>query len=500
MFNELMKRKIWQDDQIYSGSTIITLIIGTCLVLIMCFGLAYLYAGLARRKSALHMIFIVFASIVMGTFQWYFWGYSLAFSSTSSNKFIGNLHNFGYMNLDTLIQLSNDGGYPEMAFANFQGMFSTITLCILSGAICERGRIVPMFILSFLWLTLVYCPVAYWVWGSGGWAYKWGVLDYAGGGPVEILSGFGGFTISYFLGERRQHLMVNYRPHNVSLITIGTALLWFGWLGFNGLTCVEPSLKSIYAIMNTNLCAAFGGITWVLLDWRINHHFSAVGLCSGIISGLVAATPTSGCIPLWASVILGIITSIFCNYSTKIKVYLKTDDALDIMAEHGQAGVLGLLFNGIFASSTVLGYDGYTDHQGGWINHNWKQLYKQIAYIFAVMGYCVVVTSILCILIDNIPGLHLRADESSEENGMDEAEIGEFAYDYVEVRRNFFDLTHFEASEIDNTVESTEKINNSNDLPIKNEVENENEVEHEHEHEHEQPVNSNEKDVELNDE
>ncbi|KAH3660101.1 hypothetical protein OGAPHI_007306 [Ogataea philodendri] len=439
--NHLVSRAVWADERLYDGATVLTLIVGTCLVLIMCFGLAYLYSGLARRKSALHMIFITFAAICISQFQWYFWGYSLAFSSTASNKFIGNLHNFGYQNLGTLTQLSDRDGYPEMAFANFQGMFSTITVCILLGAVCERGRVLPAMVFSFLWLTLVYCPVAYWVWGPDGWAHNWGVLDYAGGGPVEILSGFGGFVVSYFLGERSQHLMVNFRPHNVSLITIGTAMLWFGWLGFNGLTCVEPSYKSIYAIMNSNLCAAFGGITWCLLDFRINHHFSAVGLCSGIISGLVAATPTSGCIPLWASVILGIVTGLVCNYATKIKVWMRVDDSLDVMAEHGMAGVLGLIVgNAFFASSEVLGYDGYTDHPGGWYNRNWKQMYKQIAYVGAVGGWCVVVTGIICIVINRIPGLNMRASEEGEQNGMDENQIGEFAYDYVEVRRNFFDL------------------------------------------------------------
>ncbi|OBA14843.1 uncharacterized protein OGAPODRAFT_16797 [Ogataea polymorpha] len=439
---QLLPRAVWEDANLYDGATVITLITGTCLVLVMCFGLAYLYSGLARRKSALHMIFITFAAICIAQFQWYFWGYSLAFSSSASNKFIGNLHNFGYQNLGVLTTLGDDEkGYPEMAFANFQGMFSTITICILLGSVCERGRVLPAMVFSFFWLTLVYCPVAYWVWGPDGWALDWGVLDYAGGGPVEILSGFGGFVVSYFLGERRQHLMVNYRPHNVSLITIGTAMLWFGWLGFNGLTCIKPSYKSIYAIMNSNLCAAFGGITWCLLDFRINHHFSTVGLCSGIISGLVAATPSSGCIPLWASVVLGVVTGVVCNYSTKLKVWLKVDDSLDVMAEHGVAGVLGLIVgNAFFASSEVIGYDGYTDHPGGWYDQNWKQMYKQLAYVGAVTGYCVTVTTIICFVLNRVPGLKMRASEEGEQNGMDEDQIGEFAYDYVEVRRNFFDL------------------------------------------------------------
>ncbi|ONH74785.1 Ammonium transporter MEP3 [Pichia kudriavzevii] len=223
-------------------------------------------------------------------------------------------------------------------------------------------------------------------------------------------------------------------------------LLWFGWLGFNGLTCLTPSLKSVYAIMNTNLCAAFGGFTWCLLDFLRTNRWSTVGLCSGIISGLVAATPTSGVIPLWASVVLGIVSGFICNCATYIKVWLKVDDALDVLAEHGIAGVIGLFFNAIFAADYVLGYDGYTEHPGGWINHHWSQMYKQLAYIGATAGYSMMVTALICFVLDKVPYCKLRVDEEAEEAGMDEDQIGEFAYDYVEVRRNFFDVNGFEES------------------------------------------------------
>lgn len=454
---------VWQTQ--YDGATVLTMVVGTCLVLIMCFGLAYLYAGLARRKSALHMIFSVFLILLISIFQWYFWGYSLAFSSTATNKFIGNLHNFGYQHLELQMIIDSvnfPNGIPEMAFANFQGMFASITCCIYIGALCERGRILPFIPFTFCWLTLVYCPVTCWIWNSNGWAYNWGVLDYAGGGPVEILSGFSGFVISYFLGPRKEHLMINFRPHNVSMVTIGTTLLWFGWLGFNGLTCITPSYKSVYAIMNSNLCAAFGGFTWVLLDFFRTNHWSTVGLCSGIISGLVAATPTSGIIPLWASVILGIVAGTICNFATIIKVWFRVDDSLDVLAEHGIAGVIGLFFNSIFAANYVLGYDGYTEHEGGWINHNWKQMYKQLAYIGAVIGYCMVVTAFLCFIINKIPYCQLRVDEEGEEAGLDEDQIGEFAYDYVEVRRNFFDVNGFEGVPEENDSHSS----NNHDIPL----------------------------------
>lgn len=426
---------VWQET--YEPATVAYIILGSALVFIMVPGLGFLYSGLARRKSALALIWAVIMAAMVAMIQWYFWGYSLAFSSTApDNKFIGNLDSFGFRNVYG--KLSEDASYPELAFAVFQGLFMCVTLSIIAGATAERGRLLPHMVFLFCFATVVYCPVTYWVWCSGGWAYQWGVLDWAGGGPVELLSSIGGFVYSAFLGKRKEKLLINFRPHNVAMITMGTSLLWFGWLGFNACTSLDPNLKSVYALMNTNISAATGGMTWCLLDFRLEKKWSTVGLCSGIISGLVAATPSSGCITLYGSLIQGIVAGVVCNFATKIKYYLKVDDAMDILAEHGIAGVVGLVFNALFAADWVIGMDGATEHDGGWITHNYKQMYKQIAYIAAVTGYSVVVTAILCFVIDKIPGLQLRASEEAEERGMDEDQIGEFAYDYVEVRRDYY--------------------------------------------------------------
>lgn len=233
--------------------------------------------------------------------------------------------------------------------------------------------------------------------------------------------------------------MINYRPHNISTICMGTSLLYVGWLFFNGFSCLNASIKMPYSMFNTHLCGAFGAITWCLLDFRLENKWSMVAVCSGCISGLVAATPSSGMIPLWASVILGIVAGVVCNFSTKLKYLCGVDDSLDVLAEHGIAGVVGLLFNALFGSSTVIGYDNFTVHAGGWLDHNYKQLYIQIVYILATAAYSGVVTAILCFVINKIPGLHLRMDYNAEEIGADEDQIGEFAYDYVEVRRDFLD-------------------------------------------------------------
>lgn len=296
------------------------IIVASAMVLIMVPGLGFLYSGLARRKSALSMIFACMASSSVITFQWYFWGYSLAFSSSATNGYIGNLSKIGLRNtLGAPGSATQNGSplIPELLFSFYQLLFCAVTAAILVGAIAERGRLLPAMIFIFCWATIVYCPIAYWVWNFNGWAYKWGVLDYAGGGPVEICSGMAALAYSMVLGRRQEKMMVNFRPHNVSLITLGTSLLWFGWLGFNGGSAFGANLRATMACWNSNLTAMFGAISWVLLDFRLARKWSMVGWCSGAISGLVAATPASGFITPWASIILGLVAGAVANFATK---------------------------------------------------------------------------------------------------------------------------------------------------------------------------------------
>lgn len=196
-------------------------------------------------------------------------------------------------------------------------MFCAVTAAIVMGAVAERGRLIPAMVFTFWWATLVYCPITCWVWNANGWAYKYGVLDYAGGGPVEIASGCSALAYSMVLGKRQEKMMLNFRPHNVSLITLGTVLLWFGWLGFNGGSAFGANLRAVVACWNSCLTAMVAAATWCLLDFRLARKWSMVGWCSGCISGLVAATPASGFIPLWASVLLGVVTGVVANFATK---------------------------------------------------------------------------------------------------------------------------------------------------------------------------------------
>lgn len=235
--------------------------------------------------------------------------------------------------------------------------------------------------------------------------------------------------------------MLNFRPHNVSLITIGTVLLWFGWLAFNGGSAFGANLRAAMACWNTNLTAITSAATWCLLDFRLAKKWSMVGFCSGLISGLVAATPASGFLPPHASVLLGVMSGLICNYATKFKNFVRIDDTMDVFAEHGVAGMVGLIFNGLFAADYIIALDGVNQVTGGWLNKNWIQLGKQVAFIVACSAYTWVVTLIICYAINAIPGLQLRASEEAELLGMDDDQLGEFAYDYVEVRRDYLAWT-----------------------------------------------------------
>ncbi|KAI9803836.1 MAG: hypothetical protein M1825_001716 [Sarcosagium campestre] len=420
------------------------IIVASAMVMLMVPGLGFLYSGLARRKSALSMLLVCMGSFSVVTFQWYFWGYSLGFSDTATNGFIGDLKHFGLMN--TLAKPSPGSPLiPELLYAFYQLQFCGVTAAILVGAIAERGRLAPAMVFVFFWATVVYAPLACWVWNINGWAFKYGVLDYAGGGPVEIGSGMSALAYSMVLGRRQEKMMVNFRPHNISSILLGTTLLWFGWYGFNGGSAFGANLRATVACWNSALTAMFAAATWTLLDYRLARKWSMVGWCSGTISGLVAATPASGFITPWASIILGVVAGAVANFSTKLKFLMKIDDSMDVFAEHGMAGIVGLLFNALFAADYIIGLDGVntgsTVQPGGWVVGNYKQLYIQIAYICACSLWAFGISAILAFLINLVPGLKLRASEEAEMMGMDEDQCGEFAYDYVEVRRDYLAWT-----------------------------------------------------------
>ncbi|KAJ1331191.1 Ammonium transporter [Microdochium nivale] len=419
----------------YQSGDIGWMITSTALVLLMIPGVGFFYSGLARRKSALSLIWLSVMSTAVTSFQWFFWGYSLTFSHTAG-PFIGNLANFGFRDVLARPSVASDS-IPDLLFAVYQGMFSCITVALATGAVAERGRMLPCVVFMFIWATLVYDPIACWTWNPSGWSNKMGGLDFAGGTPVHIASGTAALAYSMMLGKRRGHGTheLNYRPHNVTHIVIGTIFLWVGWFGFNAGSALAANLRAVMAAVVTNLAGCCGGITWCILDYRLERKWSTVGFCSGVVAGLVSITPGSGFVPVWAAVPFGVLGAGFANYATKLKFFLRIDDALDIFAVHGVGGLVGNILTGFFAADWVARLDGVSAIDGGWLNHNWVQLGKQLADSLSGGAYSFVVTSLILLIMNMIPGLELRASEDSEILGMDDAEIGEFAYDYVELTR-----------------------------------------------------------------
>ncbi|KAH8697342.1 putative ammonium transporter [Talaromyces proteolyticus] len=420
----------------YNAGDIAWVITSSALVLLMIPGVGFFYSGLARRKSALSLIWLSVMSVGVISFQWFFWGYSLAFSH-SGGKYIGDLSNFGFK--DVLAQPSvGSTKVPDLLFAIFQGMFAAITVALAVGAVAERGRMLPCVVFMFVWSTVIYDPIACWTWNSSGWVFQLGGLDFAGGTPVHISSGAAALAYSLMLGKRRGHGTheLNYRPHNVTHVVIGTVFLWVGWFGFNAGSALSANLRAVMAAVVTNLAASVGGVTWCLLDYRLEKKWSTVGFCSGVIAGLVAITPASGFVPAWSAVIFGIVGAAACNYGTKLKYLLRVDDALDIFAVHAIGGFAGNLLTGLFAADYIAHLDGVTVIPGGWLNHHYIQLAYQLADSVTGFAYSFGGTCIILLIMNFIPGLTLRSTEEDEIMGIDDAEIGEFAYDYVEITRD----------------------------------------------------------------
>ncbi|PFH47896.1 hypothetical protein AMATHDRAFT_151057 [Amanita thiersii Skay4041] len=435
---------LWTDpatgqDVVYNLGDISFVLISMALVWIMIPGVGFFYSGLLRRKNALSMLFISILAIGVVSFQWFIWGYSLAFSDTGS-AYIGNLRYFAFK--DVLAQPSvGSARIPAILFCIYQMVFAAITVSIAIGAIAERGRIGPLLVFIFVWSTIVYDPIAYWTWNPNGWSFILGGLDFAGGTPVHISSGTAALAISIYLGKRRGYGTdrLAYKPQNTTYVVLGTVFLWFGWFGFNGGSALSANLRAVQACIVTNLAASVGAITWMLWDFRIERKWSVVGFCSGAISGLVAITPGSGYVGAPASLAYGFVGGTVCNFATKLKFLCGYDDALDIFATHAIGGIVGNILTAFFAQSSVAGFDGITEIPGGWIDHHWVQLGYQIADSVAGLGYSFVVTTIILWIMHFIPGLRLRACEEDEIIGIDDAEMGEFAYDYVQLGQ---DLGH----------------------------------------------------------
>ncbi|CAG8510507.1 7550_t:CDS:2 [Funneliformis mosseae] len=424
------------DNRYYPGD-IAWMLICTAQVWLMVPGIGYFYSGMARSKNALSLILLCVLCVAVVSVQWFVIGYSLTFS-TKGGSFIGNVDHAFFINLKGDPSFANPR-IPDTVHAIYQGMFAAVTPALAIGAAAERARVVPMLIFIFIWTTLVYDVIASWSWSLNGWYAQLGGLDFAGGTPVHITSGAAALAYCIVLGKRHGHGTDEFKPHNVANVVLGTAMLWFGWFGFNGGSAYSANLRSVMAITSSNLAASVGGITWMLLDYRLEKKLSALGFCSGAIAGLVCVTPGSGYIKPQSAIAFGIVGGTFCNLAVKLKHLLDFDDALDVFAVHGVGGICGNLLTGIFAQKEVAALSDEVI-KGGWLDGNWVQVLYQLADSCAGLAYSFCITYIILFLMDKVPGLSLRIDPDSEHLGIDEAELGELAYYHVDRVANMVHL------------------------------------------------------------
>ncbi|RZJ61710.1 MAG: ammonium transporter [Acidovorax sp.] len=384
----------------------------TALVLLMTLpGVALFYAGMVRKKNVLNTMASVVAVAALVSLWWFAAGYSLAF--TPGSPWLGGWDRAGFAGLDFdlaggKLAVSHVAPHiPESVYAMFQLTFAIITAALLVGALVERMRFSALLIFTSLWTLLVYAPVAHWVWEPGGWLAKMGALDFAGGSVVHVNAGVAGLVCAWYLGRRTGYGREPFEPYNLGLTMAGAGMLWVGWFGFNAGSAVAADGRAGLAMAVTHLAAAAGALSWMVGEWIVRGRPSLLGLCSGLIAGLVAITPAAGFVTLRSAVVIGLVAGLACYWgATGLKRLLRADDSLDVFGVHGIGGIVGSLLTGVLASPTVGGVSG--------------SLLTQAIGVGAVMAYSLVVTGVLLWITNFVVGL--RVDELSEQTGLDIAQ------------------------------------------------------------------------------
>ncbi|CAO3590585.1 unnamed protein product [Absidia cylindrospora] len=406
-----------------------------CFVFLMCPGLGFFYAGLARAKNALSLMYLCLLSVGVVSIQWYLVGYSLSFSTTGSS-FVGDTSLFLLRNVGSA-PLLPEHTIPSSAFFVFQAMFACITPALAFGSAAERMSLGPAIIFIFVWTTLVYDVVTYWTWNPNGWLAKMGVMDFAGGITVHCSSGLAAVAYAMVLGKRRDYNKNVNTPHNVSFVFLGLSMMWFGWFAFNAGSAFAANARSVNSLVCTHLAGCVGGVVWVLLDYRHARKWSIIGLCTGAVAGLATVTPGSGFVSPSSGLAFGFFGALVCHVALNYKHRYHFDDALDAFIIHYIGGLVGLILTGIFAQRSVIAL-GYSDdtpldtiQNGGWLDGNWMQVPIQLLGIVAVSAWSFGITYIILLIINLVPFLKLRLDDEAEALGTDWSEMGERAYAYL---------------------------------------------------------------------
>ncbi|MBI4382548.1 MAG: ammonium transporter [Nitrospinae bacterium] len=392
-------------------------LISTALVMLMLPGLAMFYGGMVRRKNVLGTLMHSFVPLGVITIQWFICGYSLSFAGGDVGHFVGNLDKMFFAGIP-FSALNGAALIPDFLFSMFQLMFAVITAALISGGFAERVNFGAYVVFIFVWSTLVYDPIAHWVWG-GGWLQAMGALDFAGGTVVHISSGTAALAAALVLKKRRGFPGTLMIPHNLTFTLLGAGLLWFGWFGFNAGSALAANETAVLAFTNTQIATGAGMLGWMLAEYVRAKKASALGAASGVVAGLVAITPAAGFVePFWAMVI-GFVVGILCYQAVVLKVKLGYDDSLDAFGVHAVGGTWGALATGLFV--TVGGT--------GLLAGNLKQVGIQLIGIAASAIYSFTVTALIVIAIEKTIGF--RVNDEEEEMGLDTTQHGESGYNMV---------------------------------------------------------------------
>ena len=406
----------------------------SALVLLMTPGLAFFYGGMVRAKSALNMMMMSMITIAVVSVLWVIYGFKLAFGYEANSPWYGSFSLSGLG--DAVNELTNNGGIypiPLLVFATFQLMFAIITPALISGAIADRAKFVSWTIFVALWVTVVYFPVAHWVFAFGnkvgdtvtgaGFLASRGVEDFAGGTAVHINAGAAGLALAIVLGRRIGWQKSPMRPHSLPLVLLGAGLLWFGWFGFNAGSALGANATAGLAFINTQVATAGALLGWVLTEKFRDGHPSSLGAASGAVAGLVAITPACAFVAPWAAVVIGFLAGVICALAVGLKYKFGFDDALDVVGVHLVGGIVGSLAIGFFGSSKVnsLGLDGLFYGGGTTL------LGKQALGVGLVMAYSFVMTLIIGFLIEKTIGFRVKSE--NELAGVDLSEHAESAYE-----------------------------------------------------------------------
>jgi Amt family ammonium transporter len=391
----------------------------SALVFIMVPGLAFFYAGLVRSKNALSTLLQSFVALAIVGLSWILWGYSLAFGPDIGG-FIGNLQWAGLHGVSATEAGPYADTIPHQAFMVFQAKFAIITPALIAGAFAERIKFSTFVIFIIAWSTIVYPPLAHWMWGAGGWLGEMGAKDFAGGTVVHISSGAAALAAAIIFGRRLGFGQAEMNPHNVPFVVLGASLLWFGWFGFNAGSALTSMAAATSAFVVTHASAATAAVTWVALDWILNRRPSVVGAATGAVAGLATITPASGFVGPMPAVVIGLGAGALCYTAVWIKTKVRLDDSLDVWAIHGVGGIWGMLAAGLFIGVGFMTISELTDLSRG------EQIVRQLIAIGVSFGWAFVVTIGILFVLKYTIGL--RVDEQQEEEGLDISQHGEEAY------------------------------------------------------------------------